>query len=171
MTNTVQSKVHNGSEHPRGATESLPEEYEIWVLLTQLNEGMLKASDKELKPYGISSIQFAVLWVVKTADAPPTASELARMVQRRPASMYALLDRMEKQGLLRCVRSTKGKPEVRAVLKKKGEETYHQVRRTRLVIPRILGALSAKEQEQFKTTLRKLRARTFSELAEEPSFP
>jgi hypothetical protein len=41
----------------------------------------------------------------------------------------------------------------------------------RRVIPRILGVLSAKEQEQLKTTLKKLRARTFSELAEEPSFP
>ncbi len=170
MDNTKNNAL-SGSEQPQGFTERLPTAYEIWVLLTQLTEGMLKASDKELKPCGISSVQFTVLWVVSTASEPPTASELARRVQRRPSSIYALLDRMEKQGLLKVIRTTKGKPEVRAVVTKKGKETFLKARGMQHIVPKIMKALSQKELEQFEVALRTLRARTYSELADEPPFP
>ncbi len=171
MSTKNTKNIPNDSKIPQGFPERLPTVYEIWVLLTQLTEGMLKASDKELRPYGISSIQFTVLWVVSTADEPPTASELARSVQRRPSSIYALLDRMEKQGLLKIVRTTRGKPEVRAVVTKKGEETYLRARAIQKTVPRIMKALSEEELKQFEASLRTLRAKTYSELADEPSFP
>ena len=171
MTTKNKTTVHTDSKQKQRAPEQLPTVYEIWVLLTQLTEGMLKANDKDLRQYGLSSIQFTVLWIVSTSAEPPTASKLARRVQRRPSSIYALLDRMEKQGLLKIVRTTKGKPEVRAALTKKGEEAYRESRKMLHTIPRIMKALSKKELEQFEATLRTLRAKTYSELADEPSFP
>lgn len=172
MSIKIKNKVRNGSsEQSQEVTERLPTVYEIWVLLTQLTEGMLKANDKDLRPCGISSVQFTVLWIVSTASEPPTASELARRVQRKPSSIYALLDRMEKQGLLKIVRTTKGKPEVRALLTKKGEEIYHNARNALRTIPRIMKSLPKSDLVQFEANLRTLRTRTYSELADEPSFP
>jgi len=147
---------------------SLAEEYEIWILLTQVTEGMLKSRDSELRPFGLSAIQFALLWVVKTADAAPTASEIARRLMRQPASIYQLLDRMEAQGLVRCVRSAEGKREVRVEVTEKGAEAYRQARHARQVIPRILGALTVEERDVLKAVLEKLRVRVYGEVAEQP---
>jgi len=171
MNGKTKTNDQNSAEQPHVFSQRLPTVFEIWVLLTQLTEGMLKANDRELRPCGVSSIQFTVLWVVSTASDPPTASEIARRIQRRPSSTYALLDRMEKQGLVKIIRITKGKPEVRVVTTKKGEETYLKARDMLHIIPRIMNSLSKKELEQFEATLRTLRTRTYAELAEEPTYP
>lgn len=152
-----------------GTTIPLEEEHEIWVLLNQLTEGMLKARDNELKPFGVSSIQVGVMYAVKISGGAPTASEISRILLRKPASMYELLNRMENQGLVRCVRNTEGKKEVRVILTEKGETIYRQ--HTRQVIPRIFGELTPEEREQFKAILRRLRTRTYAELAEQPAYP
>lgn len=152
-------------------TISLAEEYEIWILLTQVTEGMLKARDAELRPFGLSAIQFALLWAVETAGGSLTASELVRRLMRQPASIYQLLDRMEGQGLVRCLRSAEGRREVRVEITKKGAEAYHQARHARQVIPRILGGLTAEERDTLKTILEKLRTRVYGEVAEQPYQP
>lgn len=160
-----------GQELPAssGSTIPLEEEHEIWVLLTQLTEGMLKARDNELKPFGVSSIQVGVMYAVKTAGGAPTASEISRLLLRKPASVYELLNRMENQGLVRCLRTSEGRKEVRVTLTEKGETIYRQ--HTRQVIPRILGELTPEERGQFRAILRRLRTRTYAELAEHPAYP
>ncbi|MBM3132563.1 MAG: winged helix DNA-binding protein [Chloroflexi bacterium] len=152
-----------------GATIPLAEEHEIWILLNQLTEGMLKARDSELRPFGVSSIQLGVMYAVNTSGGAPTASDISRILLRRPASIYELLGRMENQGLVKCSRTTEGKKEVRVALTEKGDSIYRQ--HTRQVIPRILGELSQDEREQFKSILRRLRTRTYAELAEQPAYP
>lgn len=145
------------------------EEYDIWVLLGQVSDGMMRARDNELRPFGLSSIKVGVLYAVKAAGGSLTAIEISRRLVRRPATIYQLLDRMERQDLLTCIRSTEGKREVRVELTDTGEEAYRS--HARQVIPRILGSLSNKERVQFTTTLRKLRTKVFEELAEQPAFP
>ncbi len=130
---------------------------------------MLRARDSELRPFGLSSIQVGVLHSVKAAGGSLTGIEISRHLVRRPATVYQLLDRMEKQGLINCIRNTEGKREVRVELTKKGDEVYRS--HSRQVIPRILGSLSAKERDNFKATLTKLRTKVFEELAEQPRFP
>ena len=148
---------------------TLSEEYEIWVLLAQVSDGMLRARDNELRPFGLSSIQVGVLHSIKAAGSSLTGIELSRHLARRPATVYQLLDRMEKRELINCIRNTDGKREVRVELTEKGEEAYRS--HARQVIPRILGSLSTKERDNFKATLTKLRTKVFEELAEQPMFP
>lgn len=147
----------------------LSEEHEIWVLLGQVSDGMLKARDNELRPYGLSSIQVGVLYAVTAAGGSLNGIEISRRLARRPASVYQLLERMEKQGLVNCIRNSEGKREVRVELTDKAKDLYRN--HSRQVIPRILGTLSTREREQFKGVLRKLRTKVYEELAEQPSFP
>jgi DNA-binding MarR family transcriptional regulator len=152
-----------------GSTLTPSEEYDIWVLLGQVSDGMMRARDNELRSVGLSSIKVGVLYTVKAAGGSLTAIEISRCLVRRPATIYQLLDRMEKQGFITCIRSTEGKREVRVELTEKGEEAYRS--HSRQVIPRILGSLSVKERDQFKSTLKKLRIKVFEELAEQPMLP
>ncbi|NQT71711.1 MAG: MarR family transcriptional regulator [Chloroflexi bacterium] len=169
MATTSENQVPVKPVSTSDYTLTLTEEHEIWVLLGQVSDGMLRARDNELRPFGLSSIQVGVLYAIEAAGGFLTAIEISRRLVRRPATIYQLLDRMEKQGFITCIRSTEGKREVRVELTEKGEEAYRS--HSRQVIPRILGSLSVKERDQFKSTLKKLRIKVFEELAEQPVFP
>ncbi len=153
------------------AALSSSEEYELWSLLGQVNDGMLRARDNELRQFGISAVQVAILYAIKTLGHSPTQSEIARWVVRKPHTVAAALERMERQGLIRQVRSAGGRKQVRVEVTDKGEETYRRQHRQRRVIPAILGILTPEERELMRTTLRKLRDSTLSELVPKPPFP
>ena len=108
---------------------------------------------------------------LKKAGVPPTPSEISRALFRKPATIYAMLDRMEKQGLVDLTRNSEGKRQVLVALTEKGEEIYRRQREERKVIPRILGSLSREEREQLKTILDRLRRKTFEELIVKPFYP
>jgi DNA-binding MarR family transcriptional regulator len=166
------SKRKSKADYGPGQPGKIPlaEEYEFFVLMIQVVEGMLKARENELRPLGISAIQAGLMYVVKTAETTLTASQIARRLLRKPAGIYKLLERMEKQGLLRCIRNVEGKREVRVLLTENGEEAY---RRTgnRHVIPRILNQLSPKKRSQLKEILMDLRETTYAELGPRPLLP
>lgn len=166
MNMTANDKVLNGSErHQPGVT--LAEEYEIFLKMAQVVEGMVKARENELKPFGITPIQAGLMYVVRTAKGPLTASEIARRLLRKPASIYQLLDRMEDQGLVKCIRNTEGKREVRVKMTRKGEQAYRKQGK-RHVIPKILGQLSPTERKQLSTILEKLRVAIYMEFVPKP---
>jgi DNA-binding MarR family transcriptional regulator len=150
------------------------EEYRMWGLLRQVSDGMLRARDEELKPFGISAVQFGVLYVLKMlekADMPPTPSEISRWLFREPHTVSALLDRMEKQGLVRSLRNSPGRGKIRVVLTEKGEEVYRAQNKGRRVIPTILESLSAEERKQLGAFLERLRKKTLEALVVEPPLP
>ncbi len=147
------------------------EEYELWSLLGQVNDGMLRARDNELRQFGVSAVQVAILYAIKALGHPPTQSEIARWVVRRPHTVAAALERMQRQGLVKQVRSTRGKRRMKVEITPKGEEAYRRQHRQRRVIPAILGCLDQEERELLRATLRKLRDCTLSELAPRPPFP
>ncbi len=152
-------------------TLSPDEEYRLWTLLSQVNDGMLRARDNELKQFGISTVQVAILYALKNLGGSPTPSEISQWVFRKPHTVSAALERMERHGLVRLTRNTKGKRQVRVEMTPKGEEVYRLQHRGRRVIPSILATLSPQEREQLRTLLDRLRHKTFEELGPKPSFP
>jgi len=166
MNVTAKNKAYTGSDQKQ-TTVTLSEEYEFFLKMAQVVEGMVKTRETELKPFGITPIQAGLMYVVKTANGMLTASEIARRLLRRPASIYQLLDRMEDQGLVKCIRNTEGKREVRVKMTEKGEEAYRKQGK-RHVIPKIIGQLSPKERDQLNVILEKLRVAIYTELAPKP---
>ena len=149
---------------------ALSEEYEFWILMTQVVEGLMKVNENELRPLGISPIQLGVMYVVSTAREPLTGSEIARRLVRRPQSVHQVLVRMEKLGMIRRIRNSEGKREVPIELTEKGEELFVEAGKIHIV-PEIMGQLSPQEREQVRTILEKLRTATYERLAPQPPFP
>ncbi len=162
------------SQKQRQAGLTHEEEYEIWGLLSHVSDGMLRARENELRPFGITAVQIGVMYVLRIlvkSGRPPTPSEISRWAFREPHTISALLDRMERQGLVRRVRKSKVKRQVLVELTKKGEEVYRRQNQAREVISRILGCLSLDERKQFRIFLERLRQKSLEELVVKPSFP
>ena len=51
---------------------SAAEEYELWSLLGRVNDGMLRARDNELRKFGLSTVQMAIIYAIKTIGNAPT---------------------------------------------------------------------------------------------------
>ncbi len=153
------------------AALSAIEEHETWTLLGQVNDGMLRARDNELRQFGISAVQVAIMYAIKTLGRSPTQSEIARWVVRRPHTVAAALERMEREGLIKQVRNIEGRKQVRVEITEKGEEVYRRQHRQRRTIPTILGSITPEEREALRTILRKLRDTTILELVAKPPFP
>ena len=79
-------------------------DYELWVLFHQTCDAMARARVAELRESGISRIQAAALFVIKTLKVPATPAEISRWLFREPHTVSGLLDRMQKQGLVRKVK-------------------------------------------------------------------
>jgi DNA-binding MarR family transcriptional regulator len=169
MSATPKDNPHADVKQRQQGSVTHEEEYQFFILMKQVVEGMTKAREKELRPFGISPIQSGVLYVLDAAKSPVAPSQIARRLLRNPASIHQLLDRMENQEVVRRIRSTEGKREVQVVMTKKGKEIHRKHRRE--VIPKILGRLSQKERKQLRTILVKLREATYVELSPQPLFP
>lgn len=150
------------------------EEYEIWGLLIQVRDMMIRLRDREVKPIGLTSMQGGVLWVLhelKKSGEPATPAEVSRRLFRRPPTISALLERMEKQGLVQCVRHPDKKRQIRVETTAKGKEALREFLRKREVIPSIIGCISSEERSQLRASLAKMRQKAHEQLVTLPPFP
>lgn len=154
---------------------TLDDDYRLWVLLNQVNDGMARARDGEVKGLGISAIQSGAIIVLKAMDGEATPTELSRWLFREPQTISQLLIRMEKQGFVKRVRRRKRNREdstmLRVVLTQKGEDIYRQENAQRKVIQRIMSCLSPEQRQTFGKCLEKLRTCMLEELAVKPRLP
>ncbi|MBU1054663.1 MAG: MarR family transcriptional regulator [Proteobacteria bacterium] len=173
MSDTEDAKMKSNATSGSGSVDqdeiTLYEEYEFFILMTQVMEGMKKARERELKPVGISMIQSAVLYVLDEANHPLAPIQIARQLLRDPGSIHQLLDRMEDSGLVKRIRSAKEKRVVHVKITKKGEE-LRRIQKNE-VLAKILGKLSKLERKQLWSILKNLREATYIELSPPPLFP
>ena len=91
---------------------------------------IVEAIDRELAPLDISHAQWIVVMLLGNGAAS-TAAELCKILIYDPGAMTRLLDRLERKGVLRRVRSKNDRRTVRLELTAGGKRLY----------PRILEAL------------------------------
>ncbi len=138
-------------------------DFKLWVLLRQTCDAMIRARQNALRQIGISSRQAAVLSIVKAVTVPTTPAEISRWLFRQPHTVSGLLNRMEKQGLVRKVNDLERKNMIRIVITEKGEQAYQWSKRMK-VIPNILSCLSPKERDNLGTYLKALRNKALEEI-------
>lgn len=145
-------------------------DYELWVLLCQACDATRRARENEVREFGISMMQAAVLFIVKTIGERATPAEISRWLFREPHTVSGLLDRMEKQGLVRRLNNLERKNLVRVVITEKGEEVYQRSREMK-VIGTILSCLSPKQRQNLRAYLETLRDKTLEELRPRYQLP
>ena len=145
------------------------------MLLNQVNDGMVRARDNELRQSGVTAIQAGVMFVLKAMNGEATPTEISRWLFREPQTVSQLLVRMEKQGLVRRIRRRNRNPDdgtlVRILLTQKGERVFQQQNVNRKAIGRIVSGLSVEQRRTFRECLEILRERTLEELTVRPQLP
>src|SRR5512136_1761716 len=88
----------------------------LWGRLFLATTLVERAREVELSRVNMSLIQAMVLYALKISPEPLTPAKLAKMLCREPHSMSALVDRMEKQGLVEKKHDLSPKNLVRVVV-------------------------------------------------------
>jgi len=145
-------------------------EYELWVLLQQVCDATRRVRDNEFREFGISSMQAAVLFIVKAIKGSATPAEISRWLFREPHTVSGLLGRMEKHGLVRQLKDLERKNLIRVVITEKGEEAYQRSRELK-VIRTILSSLSSEQRDTIRPYLETLRNRALVELGVKYQLP
>ena len=130
----------------------------LWGRLFLAAKVVERAREIELSHVNVSLIQAMVLYALKLSREPLTPSRLARMLCREPHSMSALIDRMEKQGLVEKKHDLSRKNLVRVVVTPKGEEVFQRQRSVNAVV-NLTSTLTKEERQVLGTSVDKLRLR------------
>jgi len=149
---------------------STDKDYALSVLLQQTSDAILKMWDKELSRYGITSVEAAVLFIIRSIGERVIPAEISRWLFRRQHSVSALLDRMERKGLITKTKDLDRKNLVRVRLTEKGEQAYDNSL-SRESIYRAMSALSGEERRLLSSYLRRLRDRALEGLRIEHELP
>lgn len=139
-------------------------DWELWVLLHQASDAIARVRDLELSRLGVSLMQMAVLSVMKQIGAPATTAQISRWLLREHHTVAALLDRMEKHGLVKYEQDTNRLRRRLFAITEKGQEAYQESRKSD-VIAEVLCILSTKEKNTLRGQLKELRDKAIREFA------
>lgn len=131
---------------------------------------MLRAREQEVSKFGITASQASVLFVVNALGKKATPAELGRWLFQTSQSVAGILNRMEKQGLLRRVKDLDKKNQVRIVLTQKGREAFAKASK-RDSMHRIMPALPEEMRPQFIDSLTRILDSTLKYLGETREMP
>jgi len=151
---------------------SAGQDYELWVLLEQTCHMAQETRDRELTRLGITGEQAAVLFAVEAIGDKATPAEISRWTLRESQSTSAILDRMEKAGLVARVKDLERKNMVRIAMTEKGERAYRESMK-RKSSQKLLSPLSETERRELRSYLERVRDRALRVLgvAYKPPFP
>jgi len=132
-------------------------DHHLCTLLWQTRDAMYKSRQNELRKFGVTISEAAVLFFVSILGPKVTPMKISQWLFREPQSVSELINRMYKKGLVKKTKDLKKKNMVRVSLTEKGEGIYKNTVKTRFVIKDILSCLSDYEKEQLRGLLYKVR--------------
>ena len=129
-----------------------------WTLLRQTWSAIQKVAERKLAKLGLTPEQVDVLWICRDYPAPLIPAEIARLIFREEQTVTGLLNRMEREGLLKRVPKRKGKPFTEVKITDKGREAASAgVEIALSLIAEIMSTLSTTEQEELQRLLQVLQ--------------
>src|SRR5471030_3306992 len=97
-------------------------EESVGYLMKRVQMSIVSQVDKRLAEHGLTSAQWGPLMRMQITGCGSTVAELARWMQVDAGAMTRLLDRLEKKGLCKRIRSTQDRRVVHVELTREGEE-------------------------------------------------
>jgi DNA-binding MarR family transcriptional regulator len=133
-----------------------------WFILHQVMDSLTKYEEMAYAKAGLSYQQFAVLTAIKFIKDPVKQTDVANWLDRNTNTVSAIINRMEKDGLLKRVRDLKDHRAVRLVLTLKGERRFKKAMKPARELPeQVLSCFSGEELDCFRSLLEKLREHTY----------
>lgn len=128
-------------------------EQSVGYLMKRVMQSIVQQADKRLGAHGLTSAQWGPLLRLQNRGAS-TVAELARWLQIDAGAMTRLLDRLEKKGLCKRVRSTEDRRVVQVELTPDGEAAIVAVPAVMAeVMNAHLAGFSKSEWQAMKTYL------------------
>ncbi|MBN1856912.1 MAG: hypothetical protein JW846_08165 [Dehalococcoidia bacterium] len=147
------------------------ENYVLAMLLRQAGDTMLRARQAELTDVGISTIEAATMLAIDDLGERALPIRISEWILRRPNSTSALLQRMEKDGLVQRAYDLERKNLVRITLTGHGRELLEKVR-ARSSVHQVFNELSDEERACLKRALLHVRTGALGYLREKaPPVP
>jgi len=101
-------------------------EESVGYLMRRITMSIIQQADKRLGEHGLTSAQWSPLFKIKSGHNP-TVADLALALEMDAGAMTRLLDRLEKKGLCKRVRSTEDRRVVNIELTPEGEASIAEV--------------------------------------------
>ncbi len=146
------------------------QDYKLWVLLQQVGDTAFAARDKELSQYRLSTMKVALLHIVQLIGSEATPAEISRWILRKSHSVSGLLDRMEKDGLIRKSKDLHKKNLVRVTITEKGYQALENAKKVES-IQKILSSLTKSQRQRIYPMLLKLRDKAVKEAGLNTNLP
>ena len=143
-----------------------------FALIRQTWAALNKATELRLARIGLTPEKTAVLWACRDYPGSLTPAEISRMLFRENQTIAGLLNRMEREGLVKRIPKRKGQPFTEIRLTERGEEMCGPgVEIMKQMIASVVGDMPRERQAQLQELLRELRDRALGTFYEEPSKP
>lgn len=135
---------------------------DTWLTFHQTYDSITKCKDDVFTTVGLPYQQFIVIGAIKHIGDRATPTNIANWLDRNRNTITLIIDRMEKDGLVKRVRDLKDRRRLRLVITTKGEEKRKgALKPAREISEKLLSVLSPEELSTFATLLRRVREATF----------
>lgn len=124
---------------------------------------MFKLRERELHQYGITPEQAGFLFCIQVIGEEATPAKISRYTIREPHSVSAMLDRMEKKGLIKKVKDLDRINMIRVVITDRGRRAYQQST-YRKSIHNIMSHLATEKRAQLRSLLETLLGKVVEEM-------
>jgi len=138
----------------------------VGVLWYNTSALLLDCTEATFAKVGLSYQQYVILMTMLSMDGLITATGLARRLVRKTNTMSTMLDRMERQGLVKRIRDLPDRRLVRVVVTQKAMEIMQQA--TKLgwaLMERLTSVYSEEELQILAGLIEKIRERVLEELS------
>lgn len=142
------------------------QDFDLWGLLFQTRDVIYSARGEELRPFGITVMDAAVLFFIVYLGDKATPAEISRWLFRKHHTISGQLSRMEKKGLVTLTKGILGKNIITVSLTDKGRGALKQAG-ARQTHHNIFSSLDSKERKQLWSILMKLRRTALSTITTE----
>lgn len=138
------------------------EESLFWVIFHQTHDLIVKYEDNAFSSEEITREQFIILWMIRFMDVngknPITITDLTSSLIRNVNSISAIIDRMEKRGLVKKIRDLPDRRALRLKMTEKGKQVFLTTTKQDTQIRRkIISAFSEDEIRTFEVLLKKMK--------------
>jgi len=130
--------------------------YNLYAHIYLTQKALFKARYSEIKGLGITPMELALLTIVSGIGGSATPAEISHLIMRNRSTVSGLLNRMERNGLVKRSGYENNKKLRKVTITKKGQDALDQTGRSD-VLNDITGSLSDEEFKQLWLLLEKLQ--------------
>lgn len=139
--------------------------HKAWLLCHQTYNLVLRCEDVVFAKVGLTTQQHAVLMAIRYIRNPVTPSDVAQWLDRNTNSISLIVDRMEKQGLVKRIRDLRDRRSLRLVMTRKGKEILDQATMIGWVlVQEILSGLTEEDLGTLSDLMERIRGKAFEHL-------